>query len=76
MILDYDITPSPVFWSPGLVAQGGRITEAGEAAGARFHAIVGRGLYNPRNKENLDEVTEEEIHTAALDLVKALKSVS
>ena len=74
LVLDHDITP--IFWSPGLVAQGGTITEAGEVAGGRFHAIVGRGLYNPKNKEDLDLVTEEEIHTAALDLVKALKSVS
>ncbi|MFH1587383.1 MAG: orotidine 5'-phosphate decarboxylase / HUMPS family protein [Candidatus Diapherotrites archaeon] len=35
----------PVFYSPGLVAQGGEITESATAAGERWHAIVGRGLY-------------------------------
>lgn len=33
------------YWAPGLVAQGGKITEAGLAAGRSFHAIVGRGIY-------------------------------
>jgi orotidine-5'-phosphate decarboxylase len=35
----------PVFYSPGLVAQGGEITESAKAAGERWHAIVGRGIY-------------------------------
>jgi orotidine-5'-phosphate decarboxylase len=35
----------PVFFSPGLVAQGGKIEEGAKAAGERFHAIVGRGIY-------------------------------
>lgn len=34
-----------VFYSPGLIAQGGEITEAASAAGNRWHAIIGRGLY-------------------------------
>jgi orotidine-5'-phosphate decarboxylase len=36
----------PVFYSPGLVAQGGKITDAAKAAGDKWHAIVGRGIYN------------------------------
>ena len=35
----------PAFYSPGLVTQGGDISEGAEAAGDRFHAIVGRGIY-------------------------------
>lgn len=33
------------FYAPGFVAQGGVISDAAKAAGARFHAIVGRGIY-------------------------------
>ena len=35
----------PIFYSPGLIAQGGNITESAKAAGPRWHAIVGRGIY-------------------------------
>jgi len=38
------------YWSPGLVAQGGEISEGAEAAGERFHAIIGRGIYKAENK--------------------------
>ncbi|MFH1394140.1 MAG: orotidine 5'-phosphate decarboxylase / HUMPS family protein [Candidatus Micrarchaeota archaeon] len=41
----------PVFYSPGLVAQGGEISEGAEAAGERFHAIVGRGIYQAQDKK-------------------------
>ena len=33
------------FYAPGFVAQGGEISAAGEAAGRRWHAIVGRAIY-------------------------------
>jgi len=36
---------APVFYSPGLVTQGGDITEGAKAAGERWHAIIGRALY-------------------------------
>lgn len=39
----------PVFYSPGLVAQGGEITESAKAAGPYWHAIIGRALYNAKN---------------------------
>jgi orotidine-5'-phosphate decarboxylase len=42
---------NPVFYSPGLVAQGGEITEGAEAAGENFHAIVGRGIYKAEDKK-------------------------
>jgi len=32
------------FYSPGLVAQGGSVTQGAKAAGKRWHAIVGRAL--------------------------------
>jgi len=35
----------PTFYAPGFVAQGGVISEGAKAAGRRFHAIVGRGIY-------------------------------
>ena len=43
-------------YSPGLIAQGGTITEGGEAAGRRFHGIIGRGIF-----------AAADIHVAALD---------
>ena len=51
----------PVFYSPGLVAQGGKITDAAKAAGERWHAIVGRAIYEARD-----------IGKAARNIVKAL----
>jgi orotidine-5'-phosphate decarboxylase len=54
-------TEKPVFYSPGLVAQGGKISDGAKAAGDRFHAIVGRGIYNA-----------DDIRKAAEDLTKEL----
>lgn len=51
----------PVFYSPGLITQGGNITESAQAAGESWHAIVGRALYNAKD-----------IHKAAKKLVKNL----
>ncbi|MEK6869247.1 MAG: orotidine 5'-phosphate decarboxylase / HUMPS family protein [Nanoarchaeota archaeon] len=53
----------PIFYSPGLIAQGGNITESAKAAGERWHAIVGRGLYNAKN-----------INKTAKELVRNLNS--
>ncbi len=39
----------PIFYSPGLVAQGGSISEGAKAAGERWHAIVGRGIYGAKD---------------------------
>lgn len=39
----------PVFYSPGLIAQGGDLTEGAKVAGENWHAIVGRALYNAKN---------------------------
>jgi orotate phosphoribosyltransferase len=35
----------PAFYSPGLVAQSGKISEATKVAGNRWYGIVGRGIY-------------------------------
>ncbi len=37
---------TPIFYSPGFVAQGGDITKAAEVAGDSWHAIAGRAIYN------------------------------
>ena len=39
----------PIFYSPGLIAQRGNITESAKAAGSSWHAIVGRALYNSKD---------------------------
>ncbi|MBL7206240.1 MAG: hypothetical protein ISS36_01435 [Candidatus Aenigmarchaeota archaeon] len=58
-------------FAPGFVSQGGDISEAGQVAGERWHAICGRAVYNP-NKKNLDDVTEEEINESVAQLVSSL----
>jgi len=52
---------NPVFYSPGLVAQGGNIGAGAEAAGDRWHAIVGRGI-----------TQAEDMREAAIELTKNL----
>ena len=50
----------PVFYSPGLVAQGGSITEGAKAAGSKWHAIVGRGIYQAKDmKKAAEELCKE-----------------
>ena len=39
----------PTFYSPGLISQGGEITDAAKAAGKRWHAIVGRAIYQAKD---------------------------
>lgn len=51
----------PVFYSPGLIAQGGDITESAKAAGERWHAIVGRALYDSKD-----------MHRSAKEMVRDL----
>lgn len=51
----------PVFYAPGFVAQGGKLGDAAEVAGERFHGIVGRGIYkatdlNAAAKEYTSEI--------------------
>ncbi len=52
----------PIGFSPGFVAQGGKISEAAKAAeGISYHAIVGRGIYEQRD-----------MAAAAMELAKGL----
>lgn len=60
----------PIFWSPGLIAQGGDLTDSAKAAGENFHAIVGRELY--WNFEANDYKTRDEIRETALELTSKL----
>lgn len=39
----------PVFYAPGFVAQGGKIEDTTKVAGDRWHAIVGRGIYEAKD---------------------------
>jgi orotidine-5'-phosphate decarboxylase len=50
----------PVFYSPGFVAQRGEVAEAARAAGDRWHAIVGRGIYNaPSMREAAQSIVNQ-----------------
>ena len=53
-----------VLYAPGLIDQGGDITECGLAAGPYFHGIIGEGIYG--------KSTEEAMHTAALAATQKL----
>ena len=39
----------PIFYSPGLISQGGDLTESAHAAGNKWHAIIGRALYQSKD---------------------------
>ena len=52
----------PIFYVPGLIAQGGKVEKVREVLGRRWHAIVGRGIYR-----------SEDMRNAALEIVKELK---
>lgn len=43
------VSEDAIFYAPGLITQGGDITEAGEACGENFTAIVGRAIYEASN---------------------------
>ena len=64
--------------APGFVKQKGKIEDTAKAAGGRWHAIVGSGIYNPKSvdvSKNLDNVSEEDIHEAAVGLAKTIRGV-
>jgi orotidine-5'-phosphate decarboxylase len=46
---------NPVFYAPGFVAQGGSISDAAKAAGSKWHAIVGRGIYEAKDMRKAAE---------------------
>ena len=45
---------NPVFYSPGLVAQGGKISDLAKKL-ERWHAIVGRTIYEAKDMEKAAE---------------------
>ncbi len=49
MMADYGIVA--VYYSPGFIAQGGQISDAANILRNNFHTIVGRAIYEPRNKK-------------------------
>lgn len=51
----------PILYSPGLITQGGDLTESAKVAGNNWHAIIGRALYEAKD-----------INKAAKELTKAL----
>lgn len=40
----------PIFYSPGFIAQGGKLSDTAKVAGNKFHPIVGRGIYRASDK--------------------------
>ena len=60
-----EVVDNAAFYAPGFITQGGSISEAAKAAGARWHAIVGRALF-------LSDSGEHPIRDAALGLVANL----
>lgn len=52
---------NPVLYAPGFISQGGNISEAAAVAGPRWHAIVGRAIYEAKD-----------IRRAALSLIANL----
>jgi orotidine-5'-phosphate decarboxylase len=52
-------------YAPGFVAQGGEISEAGQQAGKKFHAIVGRGIYEAEDPRAATQTYVEQIKGAA-----------
>lgn len=54
-----------VLYSPGLITQGGNISECGHAAGKKWHAIVGSAIYKNPTVETVREaaiVTTSQLH--------------
>jgi orotidine-5'-phosphate decarboxylase len=42
----------PIFYSPGFIAQGGKLSDTVKVAGDKFHPIVGRGIYRATDKHS------------------------
>jgi orotidine-5'-phosphate decarboxylase len=50
----------PVLYSPGFAPQGGRLSEATRVAGDRWHAIIGRGIYEqPDVRRSVEELAAQ-----------------
>jgi orotidine-5'-phosphate decarboxylase len=44
-VIESEGIKNPVFYAPGFIAQGGKISDTAQVAGDYFHGIVGRGIY-------------------------------
>ncbi len=55
----------PVYYSPGFIEQGGSISESAKSAGERWHAIVGRAIYQ-----------QSDMHKAVKEIVKCFQNLS
>ena len=50
---------NPVFYSPGLIAQGGKISDLAKKLNS-WHAIIGRGIYDARDmRKTAEELTKK-----------------
>lgn len=47
------------FHSPGLITQGGELSEGAAVAGSRWHAIIGRGIYLKQTAQEMRQAAEE-----------------
>lgn len=47
-----DLGIDPTFYAPGFIAQSGSISDAAREAGPRWHAIVGRGIFQDAGRHN------------------------
>lgn len=54
-----------ILYAPGFIAQGGIISEAGKAAGNKFHAIVGSAIYGKNEIRTIEQMRKaaEEVTT-------------
>lgn len=46
---------NPIFYAPGFIAQKGKISDAAAVAGEKWHAIVGRGIYEAKDMKQAAE---------------------
>jgi len=55
--------PELTFYAPGFIAQGGVISDVAKAAGQKWHAIIGRAIYESNNmRAAAKELTKQLIH--------------
>ncbi len=58
---------APVFYSPGMITQGGDMSDAARAAGSEWHAIIGRALYQAADARKTAEEMAGRLGSAGHD---------
>jgi orotidine-5'-phosphate decarboxylase len=58
-------TEEPVFFIPGLISQGGSILDLGPATGGRWHAIIGRAIYERTDVRSAVQAIADEFDPSA-----------